>query len=199
MIEGVIYLVIQHSTVHEYDFTTSIDKIIPRMPEFVWIYHTLAPVVIFAHVFFMRKKRIFYTAIISFIIALVLLNSCFLLLPSEYPRSTLEPTTMSERLLSWTYSVDAANNTFPSTHIAFAWLVFLNVCRSGFSQNKGVVIGHGVWATLIVTSTLVLKQHNIVDVISGMGLAVLAVWLAQKAYDKLTPNVALASTNYESY
>lgn len=185
VLQGAVYHGVQHITTHEYDFTTSIDRIIPRIAEFVWVYHSLVPVILFTHVVFIRKKEVFISSIISFMIALVMLNSCFLLFPSAYPRGELEPATISEQLLSWTYSIDAPHNTFPSTHITFAWLVFFNMLRSGFAHDKRIMAGCGIWATLILISTLVLKQHNIIDAVSGVGLAMLAVWLAQKIYQKV--------------
>lgn len=182
LVEGAAYFAVQHVTAHEYDFSISIDHIIPMVPEFVWFYHTLVPGILLAHVFFIRKKDIFYPAIISFIIAVVLLNTTFLLFPSAYPRGDLDPKSISEQVLSWTYEVDGANNTFPSTHIAFAWLAFLNIWRSEASRDRRVIVGYGIWASMISIATLVLKQHNVLDVISGLGVALIAVWAARKIY-----------------
>jgi len=114
-----------------------------------------------------------------------LLTGCFLLFPAAYPRGIFKPASISGRLLLWTYHIDAANNTFPSTHITFAWLAFLNIRRSSFSRDIKVVAGYGIWAMLILVSTLVLKQHFILDAVSGVALAMLAVWLSYKIYDRI--------------
>lgn len=183
LLEGAAYHVVQHVTKQKYDFVTSIDNAIPLLPGFVWVYHTLIPGIVLAHIFFIRKKRVFYSSIISFTIAVIVLKSCFLLFPAACPRVELDPASMSEWLLSWTYNIDATNNTFPSTHITFACLAFLNVWRSSFSCNIKAVLSYGIWAILILVSTLVIKQHFIFDVISGMLLAMLAAWTSYKIYD----------------
>lgn len=200
LLEGAAYFTVQHITSHEYDFSiAAIDYVIPIVPEFVWVYHTLVPGILLAHVIFIRRKDIFYPAIISFVIATLVLKMCFLMFPSAYPRGDIEPTSISEQVLLWTYSVDDANNTFPSTHIAFAWLALLNVWRSEASRDRRVIVGYGIWATLISIATLVLKQHNVLDVVSGIGVALLAAWAAKKIYLRIHEKMSAAAVALEQY
>jgi len=119
-----------------------------------------------------KKKRIFFTTFWSCVLATVILNLMYLIFPSFYPRVDFEINTISELLVDFTRQVDGANNTFPSGHVTFAWILFWGVVYSKTANTlKGIKSLYMLWAIGISLSTLVLKQHYIVDVASGFGMA----------------------------
>jgi len=65
-------------------------------------------------------------------------------------------------------------DNFPSTHIAFAVIAAGMIFLSSGPILGSIML---VWALLVVLSTLLTKQHNILDITAGglLGLAVFAL------------------------
>ena len=119
-------------TASEYDFLTSFDHLIPFIPEFIWVYHTLIPIILITMFSFMIKKEVFLSAFTAYMIASIILSTFYILFPSFYPReSFVDPVSISGWLVELTRVIDGANNTFPSGHVTFAWLLafFINLTQ----------------------------------------------------------------------
>ena len=168
-------------TASEYDLLTQFDVNIPLVPEFVWIYHTLIPVIALTLLVLVKKKELFLSAMGAFGIATVALSVFYIAFPSFYPREGFETSAgVSAFLLECTRWIDAPHNTFPSGHVTFAWLLtFLVGLASCAKRNKLIYLGFFIWASLISVSTLVLKQHYVIDVFSGMALAAICYFLSK--------------------
>ena len=177
----VSYVAIQLSiTTGSYDFTTSFDEMIPFLPQWIWIYHSIIPVIFATSFFMIRTRRLFFTMIWSCVAATIVLNLFYIYLPSFYPRLEFEVTSVSEYLVELTRTIDRANNTFPSGHVTFAWLVYYAASFSRLGNKFATLrIAYFVWASMISFATLALKQHYIVDVVSGIVLATLCFYAAR--------------------
>ena len=109
-----LYYVVQgYVTQHEVALMTDFDRAVPFMPEYIWIYHSILPVIGVTMVLLVKTKRIFFTTFWSCILATLVLNSMYLLFPSFYPREEFQINTISELLVDLTRQIDGANNTFP--------------------------------------------------------------------------------------
>ena len=94
--------------------------------------------------------------------------------PAFYPRDIHTEASVSGFLVDITRAIDGSNNTFPSGHVTFAWLLVFFVGLSNFAKkHKWIQPAYILWAFLLSISTLVLKQHFIIDVFSGVTLAVI--------------------------
>ena len=169
----VLYFVVQgYVTKHEVDLMTDLDRAVPFMPEYIWIYHSIMPIIGVTMILLVKTKRIFFTTFWSCVLATIVLNSMYLLFPSFYPREEFQINTISELLVDLTRQIDGANNTFPSGHVTFAWILFWGVFYSKVAASlKGIKSLYLLWALGISMSTLVLKQHYVADVCSGFGMA----------------------------
>ena len=82
-------------------------------------------------------------------------------------------------LAGWLYSIDAADNLFPSIHCLVSWFCFL-----GIKDQKRIPTWYkGVsftLAVLVFLSTIFTKQHVLVDVAGGVILAQVCFILGQK-------------------
>ena len=179
----IFYFLLQTFVVfsHSYNLATQFDISIPFIPEFVWIYHTIIPVFLLTTIFIIEKKSVFFVALFSSVSAYSLMLVFYTFLPAFYPRDGHMAASLSGALVELTRMIDGANNTFPSGHVTFAWLLvafigITNVAKK-YSWIQPLYI---IWACLISVSTLVLKQHFIVDVISGVTLAALCYFLAKR-------------------
>jgi len=168
-------------TANKYDFLTSFDHLIPFIPEFIWIYHTLIPIILITMFSFMIKKEVFLSAFTAYMIASIILSTFYILFPSFYPReSFVDPASISGWLVELTRVIDGANNTFPSGHVTFAWLLafFINLTQHA-KKHTWIKLVYYFWAVLITFSTLALKQHFIVDTLSGIILASMCYFLSK--------------------
>jgi len=178
----ITYFSIQYFiTTGNYDLLTSIDIAIPFVPEFIWVYHTLIPVLTITLLILLHKKEVFLSAFMGFIIATIVLSLFYILFPSFYPRSLFDQSSMSAWLLEITRAIDGPHNTFPSGHVTFSWLLGFFIMDSSFAKNnKWIKSIYFAWALLISISTLLLKQHYIIDVASGIILAIVCYFIGKK-------------------
>tara|TARA_R100000008_G_scaffold86470_1_gene79737 strand:- start:777 stop:1415 length:639 start_codon:yes stop_codon:yes gene_type:complete len=174
----------------QYDLLTSVDTQIPFIPQFIWIYHTIIPVIFFTGTLLFKKRNVFLGLIFAIISSGAIMCLFYVLFPSFYPREAIADTsTTSGWLVNLTHAIDGPHNTFPSGHVTFAWLLVFFVSLSEYiRKNPLMKYAYIVWATLVSISTLTLKQHFIVDVFSGMMLAALIYYLVYKLYVVGRPN-----------
>jgi membrane-associated phospholipid phosphatase len=183
-----IYFLVQFVVSHSYSFMTPVDNLIPFVPEFIWLYHTLIPVIIITTIFSMERRDVFFNTIVALTFAAVILSIFHIIFPSFYPREVIETSSISLWLVEITRSVDAPCNTFPSGHVTFSWIIYLSICKADcIKRTKWLRLTYLLWAVLIAASTLMLKQHYVFDVVSGLILAGLCVSLARRLRGRLLP------------
>ena len=98
----------------------------------------------------------------------------FLAFPTTNVRPELEPDGFWNQVMLWVYSVDAADNLFPSIHCLVSWF-----CYIGIRGREDLPVWYRrfscVMALLVCASTLTTKQHVLVDVAGGILLAELCL------------------------
>jgi len=177
----IFYFFIQSAITSGYNFLTEFDELIPFVPEFIWIYHTILPIIVLTVVSLIEKKEVFFTAIAGFLFAALITSAFYVFLPASYPRDAYIDSSTSGYLVELTRIIDGPSNTFPSSHVTFAWLTVLFVGLSKYANTcKWVRPAYFFWALLISVSTLVLKQHFIIDVFSGIALALICYYLGKR-------------------
>ena len=181
ILNGLTYFGIQNLIAHNtFDFLLPIDGEIPLIPEFIWIYNSLIPVLILVAAFLVKTKKVFYTTAGAFFLAMIILDFCYIAVPSFYPREAFEVTGLSTWFLELTRQIDGSNNTFPSGHVTLAWLLFWAVAHCKYAaKHKAAKILIGIWATGISVSTLTLKQHYLVDVAGGFAVAAICFFASK--------------------
>lgn len=106
----------------------------------------------------------------AMLLAYALAAPFFLAMPVRDADPPLDPGTWSEHLLEWNRLADTTKNAFPSMHVGAATLLTLIGWRR--SPAWGMVLTAGT--AVIVVSTLLVKQHFLVDLPAGA----LVGWLA---------------------
>ena len=101
----------------------------------------------------------------------------FLLIPTTNVRPEITGKSVWDALMKLLYSIDAADNLFPSIHCLNSWL-----CWIGVRKNREIPAAYRyfslVVAVAVCISTLTTKQHVIADVIGGVLLAELSYLIA---------------------
>jgi membrane-associated phospholipid phosphatase len=188
LVAGVLYFLVQALVIHSYSFWSPFDGVVPFVPEFIWIYHTLIPVIVATTIFSMQRREVFFKTIVALSLSVVVLTAFHLIFPSYYPRQEIEPISFfsaSLWLVELTRELDAACNTFPSGHVALAWILYFCIRDSDCAKRKKSLRGfYLLWAVLISLSTLFLKQHYVLDVVAGIVLAHISVVVSERVIQK---------------
>ena len=124
--------------------------------------------------FLSRTRRAYVRTQLACSAASLFAFAVYLLAPMPYPRPHHPLEGFFESALAFEWSFDEPRCTFPSLHVAFAWLMYLGLRREAPRWRPALLL----LAISISISTVLVKQHFIVDVPSGMALAWGAWWLA---------------------
>jgi len=173
-----IYFLIQSYVSNEYNFMTPLDRSIPFMPEFVWIYQSLLPVIALTMVLLVKSKRLFFNTFWACLLATFIIHMFWIFFPSFYPRPEINPESLSEIVVQMSYDIDNSSNTFPSGHVAFAWIMLFGARKSTKAKEiLGLSRLYFLWAAGVTLSTLVIKMHYVVDVIGGLAVATFCFYI----------------------
>lgn len=117
----------------------------------------------------------------------------YLFYPTTNTRPVIEDAGFWDQVVQALYAVDAPDNLFPSIHCLVSWF-----CYIGLRGKSGVPgwyrIFSCLFALLVCISTLTTKQHVIPDVIGGILLAEVCLYLGKKkkiwgTYEKLLDRI----------
>jgi membrane-associated phospholipid phosphatase len=161
----------RYTSDRHFDLSTSVDAMIPFVPETVWIYFPMFVALITVGTF--ADRGIFYRTLASALLSALLCTAGFLLLPSTFAIPRLaEDGTLTTSFLRWVQSIDVPNNTFPSQHVAlsFAWALGALAYRRWLGLSLLVV------AVAVSITTITTKQHYWIDSPAGIAVAILAHW-----------------------
>lgn len=158
----------------------AIDAYIPFVPVFVFGY-VLYYAWIFLPVLLLRTRAHFYQAMIGFVLVQLPAVLIFLQYPSQMTRPVIDDNDAASRLVRFLYRMDPGFNLLPSLHVGHSVLVALFFYTFRPKSFWWVAIG----AVLIVLSTVMIKQHVVLDVLTGAALAVFARIVAPIVYQRL--------------
>lgn len=157
-------------------FLLPIDEAIPLVPEAIFAYMSFH-LFCFSPVFFKSISLLRYMeTVLAMLGAFGFMFLCYLVIPSAYPRPLItDCDCLSHILLARYYAADPPNNTFPSSHVAATTIILLEIVPK---LRKFSWI-FGIWGASIILSTLLVKQHYVVDVITGLTLGLASVFAAR--------------------
>jgi len=142
---------------------------IPFVPEFVWIYLSLYLLFLLPP-FFLKAEQMNALGW-QLIGATFFCGAVFLLMPAELGFDRVVPEDpFYSALFARIFEVDLPHNLVPSLHVAFSALILISVTRCVLSPVAKVIFG--VWLVLICSSTVLVHQHHLIDVITGLLVAI---------------------------
>jgi membrane-associated phospholipid phosphatase len=147
---------------------TPLDAALPVVRPFVIPYVSLNPLVYFTLVVFLLfRTKIFQSASLAMITAFLISYLFYFFLQTEVIRPVLTGTDLFTRLIQGVYATDNPFNDFPSLHTSISTLLTIHWFQ--FNRRAGFVAAF--WTTLIVASTILIKQHYVADLVAGLLLA----------------------------
>lgn len=159
---------------HHYQIETEADRMIPFFAPSAAVYLGCYLFWVINYILIARQEKeevcCFFAA--DFLSRLVCLFF-YLVFPTTNVRPELSPDGFWNQVMLWIYSVDAADNLFPSIHCLVSWF-----CYIGIRRRTDLPVWYRkfscVMALLVCVSTLTTKQHVLADVAGGILLA--EVW-----------------------
>ena len=165
---------------YHHNIETGVDRSIPFVPEFLVIYFGCYVFWAVNYILIARQDRrsVYQVFTGDFISRCVCLVS-FLAFPTTNTRPLITGSGLWNQAALWLYSIDAADNLFPSIHCLVSWFCYLGIRGRKeiprWYQSVSMVI-----AILVFASTLLTKQHVIVDVAGGILLAEFCFFIGRK-------------------
>lgn len=165
---------------YHHNIETSLDQKLPFVPQFLIVYFGCYIFWAVNYILIARQDRKsvyqFFTAdFLSRCICLVF----FLAFPTTNTRPVIQGSGLWDQAALWLYSVDAADNLFPSIHCLVSWF-----CYIGIRGRKEIPVWYqnvslGI-AVLVFVSTLLTKQHVLVDVAGGVLLGTICFLIGRQ-------------------
>lgn len=155
----------------------ALDDMIPFVEYFIvpyllWFAYVAA---VFIYLFFKNKKEFYkyciflFTGMTLFLIVSTVYPNGHLLRPAAFPRHNLF--TLAVQIL---YQADTATNIFPSIHVFNSIAAHMAVTNNeALGKNRLIRFGSLVLMVSIILSTMFLKQHSVLDVVSGIALGMM--------------------------
>ncbi len=150
------------------DMSFGFEESIPFLPIFIYIYLGAFAQWIIGYLRVARQEKAFvYETISAEIYAKIICIICFIFLPCTLARPEITGTDFTSRLTSWMYRMDSPYNLFPSLHCLESWFC-VRTAFMGKNYSKLYKTVSIIFTLLVFISTLVLKQHVLVDVFAGV-------------------------------
>ena len=141
---------------------------IPFVPVFVWAYLSLY-VLFFIPPFFLRPARMDALGK-QLVAATIFCGVIFMLLPAKLGfERTVPDDTFYRSIFANLFEVDLPHNMVPSLHVTFSSLILFTLIDAQQVHLPKLIFG--AWFVLICASTVLVHQHHILDVATGLLVA----------------------------
>ncbi|MCP1125871.1 phosphatase PAP2 family protein [Bacillus sp. 3103sda1] len=168
---GLLYDVLNQSTVGAVNVTTKIDAWIPFTKEFIVPYLLWFPYLYGTLIYYcFADRKLYYVTLSSVILGDLLSFGIYYMWQTTVTRPEVIGNDVFANLVRFIYSIDQPVNCFPSIHVLTTFVIMITAYKRK-KQNKweyGLLTFVGV---LIILSTLFTKQHAFIDVITGIVVA----------------------------
>ena len=163
IISSLGYKVINNIDSKSYNLGTSFDNKIPFIKYFVIPYYTWYILIVFSFLYiYIRSQDEFYDFVACMTITMLTALLVYICFQTTVIRPEIVGDDIFSNLIRSIYSADKPINCCPSLHVSITLVCSMWINR--VSKNKYLKIGVFFLGTLIILSTLFIKQHIVIDV-----------------------------------
>ncbi len=165
---------------YHYNISTTLDGMLPLVTPMSIVY-------VFAYVTWAlgfiivgrESRQLCYEVCAAEMVAKIICLVCFVFFPTTLVRPEITGTGICDSLTVFIYKIDAADNLFPSIHCLESWILFCGImkCRK---RGKAIKIFMFVSAILVFASTVLIKQHVVLDIAGGIFAVHIGLWISKK-------------------
>ncbi len=168
MFQGLCYLISKQLEGTPHLIGSLIDQKIPFsiyaiIPYCTWYFMLF----IVPYIIYKKDKTKFSKYCITYILMTIVANIIFVIYPTTVNRPIVEGASIIELLTRLIFWIDTpVLNCFPSLHCAISmlWILFIFNIKESTNKEKMIITTISI---LIMLSTLYLKQHVFIDLVSG--------------------------------
>lgn len=179
---GIVYYVFRLfvNDSYHFDFTSQLDRMIPFVPAWVSIYLICYLFWIVNYILIGRLgKDHLYRFVTADLLSRLICGLFFIFLPTTNIRPEITGSGFWEQCMAFVYASDKPTNLFPSIHCLCSWYCYL-----GIRKQKRIPLWYQrfslIFAVLVCASTQFTKQHYLIDILGGVGIAQLCYSLSQR-------------------
>lgn len=159
----------------------ALDDVIPFCEWFLIFYGSWYFVIVGMHLYLAfydrevckRYSKFLVIAMSISTLTILLFPTCQELRPEVFPRDNL-----LSRIMGYIYAVDDNCGVFPSEHVIGAVAVFAAAVHCKSLRSPGTLTAIGIWISLIIVSTVFVKQHSVLDVLGAIVPCAVGYYLA---------------------
>ncbi len=153
-----------------YRLITAVDDAIPfvkyfALPYSIWIFYIYVCLIYF----FRKDINVYYRALLTYMVCALLCYLIYTVFQTTVPRPMVMGNDPFSELMRYIYYRDRPFNCFPSIHCFSSYMVMRMVWTSSFRNKWNVTLITGM-SSIIILSTLFVKQHVILDALAGIFL-----------------------------
>ncbi|HTX73692.1 MAG TPA: phosphatase PAP2 family protein [Rectinemataceae bacterium] len=147
---------------------TAFDRALPLAPIFIIPYDSLNLYVYVSLVaFLVFRTKVFQSAAASMLLAWLVSYFFYYFFQTEVSRPVITAPGALNDMIRTVYATDNPFNDFPSLHTSISTILAIH----WFRVDRRIGWPVAIWTALIVASTLLVKQHYVADLLSGLVLA----------------------------
>jgi membrane-associated phospholipid phosphatase len=168
---GMVYNALNNTDRGVYSVMTDLDKLIPFIEIFVIPYIIWFPYILLCFIFYcFKERRTYYATFISFVIGQMACFTIYYFFQTATPRPEIVHTDYLSNMIRYIYNNDNPYNCFPSIHVFTTYLMMKAMNDSNIKHLFMTCVINMV-GTLIILSTIFIKQHAVLDAVFGILLA----------------------------
>lgn len=169
------------------DWPVVIDSLLPFVPAFMLIYVLSYVQWVGSYLYHSHESReLCYRMTTSDLIAKVIVLLFFLFLPTGDYSGGLQPEVVGDGPFEWLsrliFAADKPISLFPSIHCLESWMCFRTATMMS-KRHRGYCTAQLIFTLLVFASVVLVKQHFFVDIIGGILVAEIGLFIYKK-WDK---------------
>ncbi len=169
---------------YHYNIESPLDKMLPVVPFFVVFYILAFGQWILCYMLIGREEKSYcYYFFLGEIIAKSICLVIFLIFPTTLNQPEITGSGIFERMLAFVYSMDRPDNLFPSIHCLESWMCYRG-CRRIARLPRWFSGVNLVFTLLVFASTVLLKQHVLIDIAGGVAAVEIGLFISGKILKK---------------
>ena len=166
--------------ISDYNLITSFIDM-PYIDYFIYFYNSWYPFILLC-VFLIYKHdiKLFTPLIFTMLLTAFMAQITFIIYPTIVIRPSIEVNNLTSWIVNLTYKIDSpAINCLPSMHCIYCFVTsyYILKCKNLNIKTKILIT---IYSSIIVLSTLLVKQHIIEDVILAFIYTTLVIFIANK-------------------
>lgn len=166
-----------------------LDDKIPLIKELIIVYHTFMPMVIVSCLMVMNRSREeFWRMILVLFLSQTLGYLVYTFYQTYVPR--YDTSKLGDDFFSWvlklTYSIDGNYSGAPSLHVSNMLVSIIFITRSTYKLSTKIILN--LYLSLIALTTVLVKQHVVLDIPAGLLHAVICYIIGSIIYNKYLRN-----------